>query len=156
MKIQVTFTSKDDLAHTSLGQIVLMKKEQVLKAEIYPALYLVDRNQSFKSANGDSECFEKMFPYSNIAKSYSQEETKGKYTIQFGIAPHISELLLNDLSNMPFIFKFDETTTQQTKKQYDGYITYFSTTFNKMVTQYCGSLFVGHCTSDDLVYIPFF
>ena len=40
--------------------------------------------------------------------------------------------------------------TSQMKKQYDGYISFFSKKLRKIVT-YCGSLFFGHCTSDDLV-----
>ena len=37
------------------------------------------------------------------------------------------------------------------KKQYDGYASFFSKNLRKIVTSYCGSLFVGHCTADDLV-----
>lgn len=38
------------------------------------------------------------------------------------------------MKDEPFSFNFDETTTGQVKKQYDGYVPNF-----------------GHCTSDDLV-----
>ena len=48
-------------------------------------------------------------------------ETKTKYFVEFGIAPHIKQLLLTDLDGSPFTFKFDETTTSQVKKQYDAY-----------------------------------
>ena len=53
------------------------------------------------------------------------------------------------LHGKPFSFQFDETSTQQVKKQYDGYIVLFSNS-QKIVIEYCGSLFVGRCTSDDL------
>ena len=52
---------------------------------------------------------------------------------------------------MPFSFEFDETTTSQTKKQYDAYITYFSKSMQEVLTTYAGSLFVGHCTDADLL-----
>ena len=56
-----------------------------------------------------------MFPDSEIAKSHSQGETKVKYIIQFGIAPYIKQLILDDIKGKPFSFLFDETTTQQVK-----------------------------------------
>ena len=49
-------------------------KDQILKAEIFQALNMVDKNHSFSSANGDSDRFKKMFPDSQIAAKYSQEE----------------------------------------------------------------------------------
>ena len=51
-----------------------------------------------------------MFPDSEIAKCYSQGETKVKYVIQFGIAPYIKQLILDDIKGKPFSFLFDETT----------------------------------------------
>ena len=38
----------------------------------------------------------------------------------------------------------------QVKKQYDGYVQYWSNEQN-LVSVYCGSLFVGHCFSKDLL-----
>ena len=43
------------------------------------------------------------------------------------------------------MFHFNETTTSQIKKQYDGYDTYKTNTGN--VTTYFGSLFVGRCSA---------
>ena len=125
--------------------------EMVLKAEATQAMKVVEKNQSFASANGDSLRFKSMFPDSAIASLYSQEETKIKYTIQYGIAPYFKQQLLSDMKDCPFSFRFDETTTAQKKKQYDGYVTYFSARENITVTSYCGSLFMGHCLADDLV-----
>ena len=59
-----------------------------------------------------------MFPDSEIAKSHSQGETKVKYIIQFGIAPYIKQLILDDIKGKPFSFLFDETTTQQVKSSF--------------------------------------
>ena len=106
----------------------LSNHEKVCKAEIIELLDLVDKNQSFSSCNGDGEKYRKMFPDSNIAKQFDQQETKAKYTKQFGIAQYVKEELILDVSNKPFSFKFDETTTSQIEKQYDAYVTYFSYT----------------------------
>ena len=39
----------------------------------------------------------------------------------------------------------------QQKKQYDGYIQYWSPKLDLVTSAYCGSLFVGHCFSKDLL-----
>ena len=102
----------------SKGSVILTNEEHVLKAKIIQALKIVDGNFSFASANGDGDRFRTMFPDSAIAKSYKQGETKVKYCLQYGIAPHFKDLISKDLANSPFTFKFDETTTSQMKKQY--------------------------------------
>ena len=59
-------------------------------------------------------------PYHSIAeKNYHQSKTKVSYMIKHGISLYVKELLLNDFKGTPFVFKFDETTTLQQKKQYD-------------------------------------
>ena len=128
---------------------LLTDKEQVLNAEIIEAIHSVDSNQSFSASNGSGKRYKQMFPCEVVA-NFSLQETKMKYTIQFGIAPYVKDQLVQDISNKPFVFKFDETTTSQVKKQYDAYITYMSYRYQKIVTSYCGSLFVGHCTASDL------
>ena len=71
--------------------------------------------------------------------------------IQFGIAPSFREVILAELRDLPFTFRFDETTTSQIEKQYDGYATYDSPFFGRIITTYIGTLFVGKCTADDLL-----
>ena len=39
----------------------------------------------------------------------------------------------------------DETTTSQAKKQYDGYVAFYSELDSQVITMYCGTLFVGRC-----------
>ena len=134
----------------------LSNHEKVCKAEINELLDLVDKNQSFSSCSGDGEKYRKMFSDSNIAKQFNQQETKAKYTIQFGIAQYVKEKLILDVSNKPSSFKFDETTTSQIKKQYDAYVTYFSYTNQVIVTAFCGSLFIGHCTAEEDLLSHFF
>ena len=77
---------------------------------------------------------------------------RNKNEITFNLALLlIKDMLKEDYKNTPFCFKFDETTTSQIKKQYDGYIQFYSESLKKVVTCYCGSLFVGHCTAEDLL-----
>ena len=61
-------------------------------------------------------CFQTL----KITEKYSQNETKMKYVTQYGLSSYFQDLLKSDLKGKPFSFKCDETTTSQTKKQYDG------------------------------------
>ena len=62
--------------------------------------------------------------------------------------------------DVPYTFKFDETTTSQVLKQYDGYLSslcfqydgyLWSPMYDELVNIYAGSLFMDHCTAVDLV-----
>ena len=63
----------------------------------------------------------------------------------------MKEQIISDLANKLFSFKFDEITTNQIKKQYSAFVTYFSNVTQTIVTAFCGSLFIGHRTAEDLV-----
>ena len=92
-----------------------------------------------------------MFPDSQIAAKYSQEETKSKYFVQFGLAPFVKDELITDVQKTLYPFKFDKITNSQVKKQYGRYVNCFSKKLCKIVTLYCGTLFVGCFMADGLV-----
>ena len=50
-------------------------EESVLNAEVLQAFNVVDKNQSFQSADGDNERFARQFPDSKIAQSYQLGQT---------------------------------------------------------------------------------
>ena len=94
----------------------LSTEDQVLKPEIIRCIDIVDSNQSFSLSENDNDKYTKMFPDSDIAKSYKQKRNKVKYMIQFGIAPVLRKEIMEDLTGHPYTFKFDESTTSQIKK----------------------------------------
>ena len=128
----------------------LTDSEKVLKAEVLQALHVAQYNISFSSSADHSSLFKLMFPDSAIAACYRQSYSKIAYILKYGIADYLKEALLYDVKSVPFTFKFDETTTVQTKKQYDGYLQYWSPSKDQIVNAYCGSIFIGHCSSEDL------
>ena len=123
---QAKFFAKDSTLISTQGKISLTSEQQKWNAEILRALNVVGRNHSFRSCAADNDLYQCMLPNSKIAKDYSQSKTKVKYVIEFGIAPHIRSLVQADIYERPFTFHFDETTTSQVKKHYDGYVTYYS------------------------------
>ncbi|CAH0562798.1 unnamed protein product [Brassicogethes aeneus] len=130
---QSTFkvNSSNQQVELSSGNFVLTDAKQILKAEIIWCLKVCKNNSSFASNNENNVIFQLMFPDSNIAKNYNMSETKCKYVIEFEIAKFVKEMLIKDVKNSPYTFKFDETTTSQVKKQFDGYVQYFSTRHQK-------------------------
>ena len=129
----------------------LSTEDQVLKPEIIRCIDIVDSNQSFSSSENDNDKYTKMFPDSDIAKSYKQKRNKVKYMIQFGIAPVLRKEIMEDLTGHPYTFKFDESTTSQIKKQYDAYPWHFSPTLKQVQTVYLHTLLDGRCTAEDLI-----
>ena len=113
MQVETKQTKEHLLMIEVLCQSVKIKKityseeNNIVKAEILKALKVVACDYSFRIVNKDSLIYKEMFPDSKIAASFSQEETKVKYNIQYGIAPYITESFIKDLCNCPFTFKFD-------------------------------------------------
>lgn len=125
-------------------------EDLTLRAEIIWALKCAKSNISFSCNEDIGDILRAMCPDSNVLKNYAMSATKVRYVIEFGLAQYIRECLIEDLKSNPFTFLFDETTTSQVKKQYDGYVQYESKRYKKIVSHYAGSLFVGHCRAEDL------
>lgn len=130
--------------------LVFSAADDVIVAEILWALKCCASNFSFASNEGNNDLFARMFHDSKIALNYRMSYTKCQYVIEFALKPYVLELICEDFRDVPFTFKFDETTTIQVKKQYDGYVQYYSKLFRRITSHYCGSLFVGHCKAEQL------
>ena len=122
-----------------------------LRAEVIETLHKVEHNISFNCAQNDGDRFRLMFPGHKAAEKYACSYTKSAYLVTHGISPYVKQKLKEDCANTPYTIKFDETTTSQTKKQFDMYISYWSGKYNQVINLYVGSKFVGHCTANDLV-----
>ena len=135
----VNATGSLKLTQSTLGGQMNLE-QQILTAEIIQALSVVESNQSFQSTDKDTKKFQRMFPDSKIASGYAQHADKTRYKIVYGLAPFVREFIIEDAKGKCcFSYKFDETTTSKVEKQYDGFITYFSSTFKQVITIYCGS-----------------
>ena len=124
LKNQATFSKSadDGVFMVKKQNFSLSSDEQLMNAEILQAVKTVGSNFSFASASGDGDSFRQMFPDSKIAKGFSQNETKMMCVTKYGLSPYSKESLKNDFYSKAFCFKFDETTTNQIKKQYDGFV----------------------------------
>ena len=92
----MTFVTKGTANLNTGKSIILTEKQKVLKAETLQAFHVVEANLSFNQSVDDSKRFRLQFPDSKIAEAYSQGASKIKYTIEYGIAPHLHQLLKKD------------------------------------------------------------
>ena len=60
-----------------------------------------------------------------------------------GIAEVLFEEIKNDIIDVPYTVKFDESTTSQVKKQLDIYVWYWSKIYDQVVNGYRGSCFIA-------------
>ena len=92
-----------------------------------------------------------MFPDSKIAKQFACEPSKMAW---FGLAPYFSEILVKQLSEVPFYsLSFDESYNSVDKKeQLDVLLRNFDVErYIKVVDRYNCSNFLGHTRADKLL-----
>ena len=94
-----------------------------------------------------------MFSDSEIANYYEMSSAKVMYImeVRYGIAKYFKDGLTKEVQEKAFTFHFDESTTSQTKKQYDGFVKFFSLESGEVVIAYCGTLFIGRFSAPDMV-----
>lgn len=150
-----TQTSKVMLLSSQSGSkwIPTTDADKILKAEASLILSAIKNNYSFSSLGDFSELFASIFEDSTIAKNVKLSEKKIRYVINFGLAPYFRSHLFRDISNSFYVLHFDETTTNQVKKQFDLHISYWSQSTEKVITSYCHSEFLGHAEAKVIVEI---
>ena len=83
---------------------------EVQRAEIKPALRVVEQHSSFRSCDDLGEFYKDIFSDSLIASKFTFGKTKCMYTIKYGIAPYVKEKLSEKLSSLPyFSVSFNES-----------------------------------------------
>ena len=111
MRSQCTFK-------TSAGSLTGRSKPTT-KDQILQALNMVDKNHSFSSGMvtvvGSKKCSWACKLLRNILK-----KKQNLNVVQFALAPFVKDELITGVQKTPYSFKFEETTTSQVKKQYDG------------------------------------
>ena len=133
----------------SSSSVVLSPTDQVTNAEIIPALDCVDLNFSPASMNNDAK--KRMLTDTKIAQSFRQAETKAKYVLQCGIVSYLRKNMLKDFKDQPFNLNLENQQRVKLRKQYNAYAQFRSSLHQQVVNRYCGSLFVGHCSGEELL-----
>jgi hypothetical protein len=124
----------------------------VARAEALWALKVAVSNWSFRSCDDMVDIMHMMFPDDPVCKDMNIASTKLSYVISHGLGPYFHNKMILDIkkSQSYMTLEIDETTTEQTVKQLDMHIRYWSATSNSVVVRYLGSAFIGHAEADKL------
>lgn len=126
----------------------LCHDDKVTRAEILMLFRMVKHNYSLASHDDLIEVLKLAFPDDDIVKDMSLASTKSSYSIAYGIGPFFHSALVNDVQREFYSLIVDETTTQQSTKQLDLHVKYWSNKEDKVATRYLGSCFLGHATAE--------
>lgn len=136
---------------TVVKRDVIATKNDVLSAEVLWALKICCAHYSHKSSELSHLLFQKMFPDSAIASSFTCGEIKSSYLINHGIAPHFKSLLSDKLNKIDcsFVVLFDESMNCKTQqKQMDFHVRIWEG--QEVRTRYYHTEFMGHATAEDM------
>ena len=124
-----------------------------LEAEIRWVLNTVYSKHSMNSSSNSGELFRKMFPDSDIAKSFQCGRTKAGYVATYGLAPYFRSELLSILSNVPYYtVSFDESLNQIFQKgQMDLLVRFWDERYDIVSTRYLNSKFMGRSSAEDVL-----
>ncbi|KAJ8033350.1 hypothetical protein HOLleu_23560 [Holothuria leucospilota] len=119
-----------------------------VKAEAMWAMKVASSNYSFASTAGIKELFSAMFPDSPIASGMALSSSKVKYLISDGLGPYFLKKMVSDVGQAYYTIHFDETTTNQVKKQMDVLLRYFSSSKGMVQVRFVRAIIFGHAYAD--------
>ena len=110
---------------------------------------------SFRASDGFPQLLQRMCPDSEIAKGVKMSRTKVSqiYVIGHGLGPYFLQKTVDDILNTPgtyFTLHFDETTTSQTKKQFDILVRYYSDNHNEVRVRFLKAAVFGHAYAESV------
>ena len=82
-----------------------------------------------------------MFPNHPASEHCNCSSTKSSYLLRYGIAEVLFEEIKNDVIDVPYTVKFDESNTSQMKKQLDICVSYCSKIYDQVCKWIWGILF---------------
>ncbi|CAM4808041.1 unnamed protein product [Rotaria magnacalcarata] len=125
--------------------------DQITKAEIVWALTVARRGFTYNSCDGIGEVFKSMFPDSKIAQQFNMQSKKISYVMSHGIGPYFHRELVKKIkSREKFVLCIDEQTNNQSKKQLDLLVKFWSNDDGLVVTRYYKSILLGHAQASVL------
>ena len=112
---------------------------QVTAAQGLWAFKVSEDDLSLRTCDDISTLFKWMFPDSNIANLLTMSRSKISYVVQDRLGPLLLSWLRDNISKSTgcYTLMFDETITEQNKKQVDLLIRYFDET-EEVVTKFLG------------------
>jgi hypothetical protein len=115
-----------------------------LRAEVLWTLKVAESHYSLRSCLGLNNLFKSMFTDSEIAKCFQLSKTKCGYLINYGLAPHFKELLLQKVNGSQFFaLSFDESMNKIfQEEQMDLQVRFWDESKKQVSTRYLDSEFL--------------
>jgi hypothetical protein len=128
-------------------------REATIKAEILWALNVVGTHQSWNSVVKDVPVMKMMFPDSPTCQQIAISPAKIAYAVCHGLAPFFNEELLQKMDMCKkFVVCFDESLNKVAQKgQMDLLVRFWDEKLHQVQTRYVTSVFLSHCTAEDLL-----
>lgn len=125
--------------------------EMVTDAEILWTLKVVTCHYSYRSSSQAGDLFKRMFPDSEVAKSFSCGEKKCAYVTCYGLRLFFQSSLQREIENSDYyVVLFDESMNEfLQQKQMDVHVRFWNSA-HKVETKYLTSMFMGHATAENL------
>ena len=146
--------NKDTPKATSTLQIdSLMPSVAVSHAEIYWAMKVLWSHLSYCSCLNLNELFRKMFPDSQVSKSFQLSKTKCAYYAVFDLAQSFKEILVKDIKLSTFyLHSFDESLNNKLQEeQMNISIRFWDDIPGEAVTRYFDSRFFKWPNGDNIL-----
>ena len=151
--------TKDNNSNNSIEQsrslvILTVTNSEVITVEINWAFNCIYNNFSLSSCDDMKSLFTNMFPDSNVANSFSMLKDKLSYVINFGIAPYITDMLIENIKQSTiFSIGFDESFNETLQKcQMYFVVRYWDNVKSEVSVRYLNSKFLGHATALDITH----
>lgn len=125
--------------------------EVVTDAEILWTMKVITSHYSYRSSAQTGDLFKRMFPDSDVAKSFSCGEKKCAYVACHGLRPFFLSRLQQEVQKSDYyVVLFDESGNDfLQEKQMDVHVRYWDSS-HKVATRYYTSAFMGHSTAEDI------
>ena len=151
--------TKDNNSNNSIEQsrslvILTVTNSEIITVEINWAFNCIYNNFSLSSCDDMKSLFTNMFPDSNVANSFSMLKDKLSYVINFGIAPYITDMLIENIKQSTiFSIGFDESFNETLQKcQMYFVVRYWDNVKSEVSVRYLNSKFLGHATALDITH----
>lgn len=136
---------------TATGMGSFVTKTDCLKSELLWCLNVMDKHYSYRSCEDVNKLFQRMFPDSELAKSFTCGERKCAYLSCYGLAPYFKSMLMKQVEKAgEYVLLFDESLNHKSQsKQMDVHVRLWEN--DRVGTRYFGSQFMGHADADTML-----
>lgn len=122
-------------------------EEQVTYAEVLYTGYLLEHNLPFEAAAHARPLFRKIFPDSEIAKTYGCAATKTAAIINYAMAPGMLNPVLNYFQQNPFSLAIDGSSDTGTESMYPLVVCIYDVNRGEVTSCFWHMCLISNCTA---------